>query len=44
MFKVTDPQNITMQRMNLGFDQYNVNYWAIHQVSTAIGSSVSTTM
>ena len=40
MFRVTDPQNITMQRMNLGFDQYNLNYWAIQQVSTGIGSSV----
>ena len=40
MFLVRDPQNIILQRMNLGFDQYTLNYWAIQQVSTGIGSKV----
>ena len=40
MFLVRDPQNIVIQRMNLGFDQYNALYWAIQQVSTGIGSKV----
>ena len=40
MFLVRDPQDIAMQKMNLGFDQYNLNYWAIQQVSTGIGSKI----
>ena len=40
MFKITDPQGLIVQRMNLGFDQYNLNFWGIHQVSTGIGSSI----